>query len=65
MMILYLTRKVGTEPVPLSLPATPADIGNTFAELDTICPDPSATEIYSGGKFSVMIFLMTAEVAGE
>ena len=46
MMILYLTRKVGTEPVPLSLPATPADIGNAFAELDAICQDPSATEIY-------------------
>ena len=46
MITLYLTRKVGTEPIPLSLPATPADIGNTFAELDTICPDPSATEIY-------------------
>ena len=46
MMTLYLTRKVGTEPVPLSLPATPADIGNAFAELDAICPDPSATEIY-------------------
>ena len=46
MMTLYLTRKVGTEPVPLSLPATPADIGNAFAKLDAICPDPSATEIY-------------------
>lgn len=46
MMTLYLTRKVGTEPIPLSLPATPADIGNTFSELDAICPDPSATEIY-------------------
>ena len=46
MMTLYLTRKVGTEPVPLSLPATPADIGNAFAELDAICPDRSATEIY-------------------
>ena len=45
-MTLYLTRKVGTEPVPLSLPATPADIGNAFAELDAICPAPSATEIY-------------------
>lgn len=46
MMILYLTRKVGTEPIPLSLPATPADIGNAFSELDAICPDRSATEIY-------------------
>ena len=46
MITLYLTRKVGTEPVPLSLPATPADIGNAFAELDAICPAPSATEIY-------------------
>ena len=47
MMTLYLTRKAGTEPIPLSFPATPADIGNAFAELDTICPAPSATEIYS------------------
>ena len=46
MMTLYLTRKAGTEPIPLSFPATPADIGNAFAELDTICPAPSATEIY-------------------
>lgn len=46
MMTLYLTRKAGTEPIPLSLPATPADIGNAFAELDAICPNPSATEIY-------------------
>ena len=46
MMTLYPTRKAGTEPIPLSLPATPADIGNAFAELDAICPDPSATEIY-------------------
>ena len=46
MMTLYLTRKAGTEPILLSLPATPADIGNAFAELDAICQDPSATEIY-------------------
>ena len=46
MMTLYLTRKAGTEPIPLSFPATPADIGNAFAELDAICQDPSATEIY-------------------
>ena len=46
MMTLYLTRKVGTEPIPLSLPATPADIGNAFAKLDAICPNSSATEIY-------------------
>ncbi|MGN0980391.1 MAG: antirestriction protein ArdA [Candidatus Avoscillospira sp.] len=46
MMTLYLTRKVGTAPIPLSLPATPADIGNAFAKLDAICPAPSATEIY-------------------
>lgn len=46
MMTLYLTRKVGTEPIPLSLPATPADIGNAFAKLDAICPAPSVTEIY-------------------
>ena len=46
MMTLYLTRKASTEPIPLSLPATPADIGNVFSELDSICPDPSTTEIY-------------------
>ncbi len=44
-MILNLTRGNSSLRVPLHLPATPAEIGEAYAKLDTIKPDDRQTHI--------------------
>lgn len=45
MITLHLTRNSETDGVYLKLPSTPAEIGEAFAELDTISADRSAIKI--------------------
>lgn len=57
MILLTLSRGKGEETVRLQLPASPAEIGETFAFLDRISLDTTATAILDVSSNVVYILL--------
>lgn len=60
MILLTLSRGKGEETVRLQLPASPAEIGETFAFLDRISLDTTATAILDVSSNVVKQALLSA-----